>query len=67
LTTEAPLKGHCVWYGECGPYGISDRTVNCNYTGPAKELTDPAAISLFQGMCPDLYNGNVMIMQHVHI
>lgn len=57
LTTESPSNGHCIWYGQCGPYGLSDRYINCYDTGPARLLTDPQAIQLYKETCPDMYAG----------
>ncbi|KAL3891662.1 hypothetical protein ACJMK2_003914 [Sinanodonta woodiana] len=48
---------HCIWYGQCGT-GSNMGNLNCNYTGPAKPLTDQEGLDILKLYCPDLYNGN---------
>lgn len=51
------VSAGCIWYDECGD-GWNGGKLNCNYTGPAKLLTDVRGLDLLQTYCPDLYNGN---------
>lgn len=45
-----PSDGHCIWYGQCSV----DSNQNCNYTGPAKPLTDTKGRDILKKWCPDI-------------
>ncbi|XP_046672378.1 NPC intracellular cholesterol transporter 1 isoform X2 [Homalodisca vitripennis] len=47
----------CIWYGECNTDKQSHKQ-NCPYTGPGKEMTNPASLSILRKWCPHLAEGN---------
>ncbi|OWF43470.1 Niemann-Pick C1 protein [Mizuhopecten yessoensis] len=48
-------RADCIWYDECKT--TSTGVQNCAYNGPAKLLTDSAALKRIQHYCPGLYKG----------
>ena len=45
-------QGHCTWYKQCGD------KYNCEYSGPAKELTDARALKTLKRLCPQFVSDN---------
>ncbi|KAK7790449.1 hypothetical protein R5R35_009492 [Gryllus longicercus] len=56
-TTTAALVGepaHCVWYGQCQKDPVTGHSLNCQYDGPPKPLTDPDGIAVLEKWCPHM-------------
>ena len=44
-------KGFCIWYDQCT---TGDKSLNCFYNEPAKNLTDPEGVQILNSLCPEL-------------
>ncbi|XP_050411924.1 NPC intracellular cholesterol transporter 1 [Patella vulgata] len=50
-------NGQCIWYDTCGQDPLTDKTLNCVYNGPAKQLNGTTGLKILQKYCPSLYTG----------